>query len=158
MENGATFCHLCGHAVTIRPQPARTTPRPAGHVPDSAPLGPPQASPEVSRLPTAISLQLATGQRFTLRGQMDYAIGRIGLGRNQLAVDLASWYGYEGGVSREHVAIHLRREGVFIEDLRSRNETVQNGFRLMPYQWYPLHDGDEIRLGAIILHITFHYT
>jgi predicted component of type VI protein secretion system len=25
----------------------------------------------------------------------------------------------------------------------------------MPQQWYPLRDGDELRLGAIILHVSF---
>ena len=71
---------------------------------------------------------------------------------------MAQWYGYEAGVSREHLAIHVRREGVFIEDMDSRNETIHNGFRLLPRQWYPLRDNDEIRLGAIVLHVDFQYS
>jgi pSer/pThr/pTyr-binding forkhead associated (FHA) protein len=111
----------------------------------------------VVHLPSAIVLQLASSQSFTLRGKTDYVVGRIGVGREPPDVDLAPWYGYEGGVSREHMAIHVRQEGVFVEDLDSRNETIHNGFRLMPLQWYPLRDGDEIRLGAITLRASLYY-
>jgi hypothetical protein len=157
MDNGAIFCDFCGQELTARPQPARTTPRPAGYISDSATLEPPQTPPAVERLPTTIALRLSMSQSFALHGKTDYLIGRIGTRRERPDVDLAKWYGYEGGVSRAHAAIHLRREGVFIEDLNSRNETIKNNYRLLPRQWYPLHDGDEIRLGAIRLRVSFQY-
>lgn len=109
------------------------------------------------RQPVAIMMRMTIGQQFVLRGRSDYAIGRLGVGRDQPDVDLAAWYGYEAGVSREHVAIHVREEGVFVEDMDSANETIHNGFRLMPRQWYPLGDGDELKLGAIVLRVSFQY-
>jgi pSer/pThr/pTyr-binding forkhead associated (FHA) protein len=54
-------------------------------------------------------------------------------------------------VSRQHAAIHVEPEGVFIEDLESLNETIRNGYRLLPRQRYPLTDGDELRLGSIVV-------
>ena len=98
---------------------------------------------------------MANGQRFRLKGKADYTVGRLSDGHLPPDVDLASYYGFEAGVSREHVMIHIRPEGVFVEDRESRNETVHNGYRLLPKQWYPLHEGDELRLGAIVLYVSF---
>jgi hypothetical protein len=161
MDNGAIFCDFCGHELSAGSQPRRT---PALHhtiaTGAPAPNLPVERGTEsgTERLPSVIVLQLATGQQFMLRGKADYTVGRIGMGREPPDVDLAQWYGYEAGVSREHLAIHVRREGVFVEDMDSRNETIHNGYRLMPRQWYPLHDGDEIRLGAIVLRAEFIYS
>jgi pSer/pThr/pTyr-binding forkhead associated (FHA) protein len=157
MDNGAIFCDFCGHELSARPKPMRSTPLSGSLAVPYAPSVSPPTAREVARLPNAIVLQLTQNQRFTLRGKADYIVGRIGVGREPPEVDLAAWYGYEGGVSREHMAIHVRPEGVFIEDLDSRNETIHNGFRLMPRQWYPLRDGDEIRLGAITLRVAFYF-
>jgi pSer/pThr/pTyr-binding forkhead associated (FHA) protein len=105
--------------------------------------------------PVVIVLTLPNGERFALRGKSEYTIGRLGADQARPDVDLARSYGYEAGVSRQHIMIHSRMDGVFVEDLESRNETVHNGYRLLPQQWYPLRDGDELRLGAIILHVSF---
>ncbi len=150
MDNGAIFCDFCGRELSASVQSSGQTAQPVFPNAAAAP-----ASPEAERAPSVIVLRLATGQRFTLRGKPDYTIGRIGLGRERPDVDLAQWYGYEVGVSREHVMIHVRQEGVFIEDMGSRNETIHNNFRLMERQWYPLKDGDEIRLGGIVLTVEF---
>lgn len=159
MDNGAIFCDFCGHELSVRRHASRPTALPVTPVPTGVPVAPqPQIEREVERLPSAIALQLVSGQGFILRGKADYVIGRVGVGRERPDVDLAQWYGYEAGVSREHLAVHVRREGVFIEDMDSRNETIHNGYRLLPRQWYPLRDGDELRLGAIILRVAFQYT
>lgn len=158
MDNGAIFCDFCGHELSARQQSPRQTAQPVTPNVTGAPAPRPQSEHETIRLPSEITLQLATGQRFTLRGKADFTIGRIGEGRERPDIDLAQWYGYEAGVSREHLAIHVRREGVFIEDMDSRNETIHNGFRLLPRQWYPLRDNDEIRLGAIVLHVEFQFS
>ncbi len=159
MDNGAVFCDFCGHELSARQRSSRQTTLPVTPVQTSVPIAPhPQIEREVERLPNAIALQLVSGQVFLLQGRVNYIVGRIGAGREPPDVDLAQWYGYEAGVSREHLAIHVRREGVFIEDMDSRNETSHNGYRLVPHQWYPLRDGDELRLGAIVLRVSFQYT
>lgn len=90
-----------------------------------------------------------------LQGKDDYLIGRDDGTRKTPDVDLASVDGLTAGVSRVHLMIHTRPNGVFVEDLESRNLTVHNGYRLAPQQWYPLHDGDELKLGAITLYVSF---
>lgn len=167
MDNGAIFCDFCGRELNPAAQPPRPTAppafpnipgAPASHPPASHPLAThPPATRGPARAPSVITLRLATGQQFTLHGKTDYTIGRIGVGRERPDVDLAQWYGYEAGVSREHLTIHVRPEGVFIEDMGSRNETIHNNYRLMAHQWYPLRDGDEVRLGAIVLSVEFQY-
>lgn len=172
-DDGSVFCDQCGHELTTAPQgaPQRTllTPPPissdalrvplATHYPPaqngrSAQRSGAQGQPTLAA-PIAIILRLATGQQFTLRGKTDYTIGRRSADHTQPDLDLASVHGVEAGVSRQHLKIHIADDGVFVEDLESTNETVHNGFRLMPQQWYPLRDGDELRLGAIILNVSF---
>jgi len=66
-------------------------------------------------------------------------------------VDLALYGGEQAGVSRLHLRMVYRPEGVQIEDLNSTNFTYLNGQRLQPGQWYPLQPGDILRLGRLTL-------
>jgi len=176
-DDGAIFCDVCGHELAPAaqregpregqtPQPPPNARRPTAipvATPGARPASPAQANPGLRSVPrassgpppAAIILRLTNGQRFKLRGKSDYTIGRLGADGVQPDVDLANFYGFEAGVSREHVTIHVRPDGVFVEDRESRNETVHNGYRLLPQQWYPLHEGDELRLGAIVLYVSF---
>jgi FHA domain-containing protein/zinc ribbon protein len=98
-----------------------------------------------------IRLRLMNGKTFELVGKQDYVIGRRDPNGQMPDVDLSDWNGAACGVSRMHAAIHVTAEGVLIEDLESLNETIRNGYRLLPRQRYPLQDGDELRLGSISL-------
>ncbi len=170
-DDGAVFCENCGHELAPAPQRADRTSHPAANfgympspsTPDSpTPDAPDDAPPDAQPLPATplppnatIMLNMANGQRFALRGKSDYTIGRLGLDHPGPDVDLASFDGYRAGVSREHIMIHVRPDGVFVEDLESTNETVHNRYRLKPKQWYPLHEGDQLRLGGVLLYVTF---
>lgn len=66
-----------------------------------------------------------------------------------LTVDKAA----ELGVSRRHANVTFKDEQVFLTDLGSTNRTFINRKPLMRGQPYELHDGDEIRLGNIILKV-----
>jgi hypothetical protein len=102
--------------------------------------------------PRRVRLRLSNGKTFELSGKAEYLIGRRDPGTNSLPdVDLADWNGAASGVSREHAAIYVGPDGVFIEDRESLNETIRNDFRLLPRQLYPLKDGDELRLGTLML-------
>ncbi len=70
-------------------------------------------------------------------------------------VDLTSDDGLEKGVSRRHAKITRRGNGVFIEDLGSVNGTFLNHKRLVPYLPQALKNGDELRLGKLILWVSF---
>ena len=58
-------------------------------------------------------------------------------------------------VSRKHAKIVMREGRCFITDLRSRNGTFLNGQKLVAQQPRVLRDGDDIRLGHLVLRITF---
>jgi predicted component of type VI protein secretion system len=110
-----------------------------------------QTRPDATATKRRIRLRLMAGKAFDLTGKQRYIIGRRDANGEAPDVDLTDWDGAASGVSRQHVAIHVSSEGVSIEDLESLNETILNGYRLLPRQRYPLEDGDEVRLGSISL-------
>ncbi|MEZ4669876.1 MAG: FHA domain-containing protein [Anaerolineae bacterium] len=70
-------------------------------------------------------------------------------------VDLEPYSGTEKGVSRRHATI-IRRDGsLAIVDAGSHNGTFLNGQRLVANQPRILRDGDDIRLGFLVLRVKF---
>jgi len=70
-------------------------------------------------------------------------------------VDLNTYNATEKGVSRRHASI-IRRDGALhLVDLESPNGTYLNGQKLIPHQSRVLRDGDDIRLGHLVLRVTF---
>src|SRR5262249_46484609 len=70
--------------------------------------------------PQRVRLRLTNGKAFELKGKAEYLIGRRDLGSNIVPdVDLADWNGAASGVSREHAALYVGPDGVFIEDRES---------------------------------------
>ena len=60
------------------------------------------------------------------------------------------------GVSRRHAAIRRNEEqNLDLWDLGSSNGTYLNGQRLSAHRPYRLHDGDELRLGSMIIRVFF---
>jgi pSer/pThr/pTyr-binding forkhead associated (FHA) protein len=71
-------------------------------------------------------------------------------------VDLFDVGALEKGVSRKHASI-IRKDGSLqIMDNGTPNGTFLNGQMLVPRQPRVLRDGDDIRLGHLVLHIKFH--
>lgn len=70
-------------------------------------------------------------------------------------VDLTAYAGYRMGVSRRHAAIRLQDRQLQVSDLGSSNGTFLNGTRLNAHRPYPLRDGDEVRLGQMVLRLYF---
>ncbi len=70
-------------------------------------------------------------------------------------IDLQPFDAADMGVSRRHAVI-VRREGSLnIMDAGSYNGTYLNGQRLVPNQPRILRDGDDLRLGHLVLHVKF---
>jgi hypothetical protein len=87
--------------------------------------------------------------------QDEVVIGRSDPATNTLVdVDLTSLGGIAGGVSRQHARLVFAQGAWTIEDLDSTNGTRLNGMPLHPYEPQPLHDGDQLQLGQMVL--TFH--
>lgn len=72
-------------------------------------------------------------------------------------IDLSHFDAYERGVSRQHAILRHLNNTVVLIDMNSANSTFLNGQRLMPDQPRILRDGDEIRLGQLVLRIGFTY-
>ncbi len=70
-------------------------------------------------------------------------------------LDLSSYGALEKGVSRIHAAIYRNEDTLTLVDMGSANGTHLNGQRLVPEQPRVLRDGDEIRLGKLVVHIYF---
>ena len=148
------FCDNCGHALTpasgfpSEPQiPVTFESEP--HLPMSLPEPPapvmPVLSPRLVVQASGATLNLASGKNEYLIGREDPVSGSFP------DVDLVPYGGEEGGVSRRHAQI-LRRGGQFsIEDLNSVNYTFVNRQKVAPGTPHPLQDGDEIRLGRVVL-------
>lgn len=86
---------------------------------------------------------------------------RVVLGRIDLTtqstpdLDLSPFGAQEKGVSRVHAAFERADELLMLTDLSSVNGTHLNGQRLSPNQPRVLRDGDEVRLGKLILNVYF---
>jgi hypothetical protein len=72
------------------------------------------------------------------------------------AIDLEQCGAIEKGVSRRHASI-VRKDGgsLSVIDRGSPNGTFLNGQKLIPNQPRILRDGDEIRLGRLVLAVKF---
>ncbi len=71
-------------------------------------------------------------------------------------IDLRECKGVEKGVSRRHASIVRRDSGTLsIVDQGSDNGTFLNGQRLIARQARILRDGDEVRLGELVLYVRF---
>ncbi len=70
-------------------------------------------------------------------------------------VDLTAYAGYRMGVSRRHASLRLQDRQLSLSDLGSSNGTFLNGSRLVAHRPYPVRDGDEIRLGQMVLKVFF---
>lgn len=72
------------------------------------------------------------------------------------SVDLESYNGVEKGVSRKHASIIRRETGSLqLVDRGAPNGTYLNGQRLVAHQPRILRDGDEVRLGNLVVAVRF---
>jgi pSer/pThr/pTyr-binding forkhead associated (FHA) protein len=70
-------------------------------------------------------------------------------------VDLTDYGGGEKGVSRLHAKITKRGREVLIEDLGSMNGTFLNGRKLTPHLPEVLRNGYKLRLGKLMMWVSF---
>ena len=70
-------------------------------------------------------------------------------------IDFSKYNAYEMGVSRQHAVLRRTNETIVLLDLNSANSTFLNGQRLVPDQPRIVRDGDEIKLGDLVLRVNF---
>src|SRR5262249_61406487 len=72
-------------------------------------------------------------------------------------VDLTSFGAEKLGVSRLHAALKRTGETISLMDLNSANRTFVNGQRVYAHEVRVLRDGDEIRLGKLVIKVIFRH-
>lgn len=82
-------------------------------------------------------------------------IGRRSDKGDQPDVDVAPYGGFPAGVSRLHARLHRNDQGVFLEDLESRNGTFLDGERLPPNQMFKVRNGQSVRMGGLLGWVYF---
>lgn len=152
---GDLYCDVCGHdlpAVSGFPQPAQ---RPA-EAPTSS-LRPAAEAPN-DALPWPRLLVMPAGNTLLLPPEQDnYVIGRLDPASGSYPdVDLVPFGGEEGGVSRRHAQITRNGDQFVIEDLNSVNYTFVNKQKIPVGSTRALADGDEIRLGRVLMRFKTH--
>ena len=70
-------------------------------------------------------------------------------------VNLSDYGALEKGVSRKHAVINRKDGSLYLVDQGSANGTYLNGQKLLPQQERVLRDGDDVRLGHLMMRITF---
>ncbi len=160
---GVVFCENCG-ASLIGKQPLSTKAldvAPANQSGDSATRSPLSAIVQEMAIfkPGDILKLSVEGTTKPIELQPK---GEVILGRRDPAtgttpdVDLTPFAGYRMGVSRRHAAIRQGDDNTLnVWDLGSSNGTFLNGQRLNAHRPYPLRDGDELRLGQMVIRVNF---
>lgn len=148
------FCDNCGQALTPVSGFPRGQQEPAVFTSDpNVPIITAQpAAPEVPALNPRLVVQASGATLNLVPGKTEYLIGREDPVSGSFPdVDLVPYGGEEGGVSRRHAQIASRGGQFTIEDLNSVNYTFVNRQKVAPGTPHPLQDGDEIRLGRVVL-------
>jgi hypothetical protein len=70
-------------------------------------------------------------------------------------IDLERFNALDQGVSRKHATIVRRGTSLQIVDSGTPNGSFLNGQKLIPDQPRILRDGDQVRLGKLVLHVSF---
>lgn len=99
-----------------------------------------------------------TRQSFVLDADelAEIEIGRVDPDTGEApTVDLTESDATEKGVSRRHATIMQKDGALHIVDNDSANGTYLNGQKLVAHQPRVLRDGDDIRLGHLVLRVNF---
>jgi CheY-like chemotaxis protein len=68
-------------------------------------------------------------------------------------IDLTRYDAVNCGVSRVHMFLHYQDNQFYVEDVDSRNGTFVNGNAIPSFELFPVHNGDEIRLGHLRMYV-----
>jgi hypothetical protein len=153
---GIVFCEQCG-ASLIGDVPLAT--RNIGHrMPEGWRKSTGELGSDVFKAGTMLRLEVEGADPILLRSQKEMVFGRRDPATGTMPdIDLTPFAGYRMGVSRKHAALRQSENNrLDIWDLGSSNGTYLNGIRLVAHCPNRVHDGDEIRLGQMVMHLYFH--
>ncbi len=152
-HEGALFCEACGTYFHTG-GPLATGAIETDSVARPGPSGfPPPVSATVAAGTPLILTSDSDNRRFVVEARSATTL----LGRTDriaklfVDIDLTGEDGQAYGVSRRHARVHFLNGHYLLEDLESLNGTYLNERKLRPYLPEVLHDGDEVKLGSLLL-------
>ncbi len=153
---GALICIQCGAKLTHAIDSALGT-KELGETDDS--VGKPHwGTARFSHASMLIIHIRDSNEPIVMEMQDELVLGRYDpVSRTRPDLDLSPFQAVDKGVSRLHAAIRRQDDSLNVIDLGSANSTYLNGQRLVPHQPRVLRDGDELRLGMLVLHIYFRH-
>jgi pSer/pThr/pTyr-binding forkhead associated (FHA) protein len=158
-QEGELFCSECGSRLASNwpsavPASNQTTAYAAANRIREMVAAPPAVAG--ANLPGQITLTInGAAQPVVLNGRNEYVLGREGHEQVVPEVNLNPYGARDKGVSRVHAALRRDRGQVFLIDLGSSNGTRLNGQLVPAHQPALVASGDEIRLGKLLLRISF---
>ncbi len=149
------FCVHCGNFLRTDVNPNETTKLAD---PDSLARGPDFFGPDSS----LVLVVLPGNYSYTIQPQRykhETVIGRSEGSTMKPDIDLTVHNAGEMGVSRLHVALQYNAKNnlLSVSDMKSANGTFINGQKLYPQEVRVLRDGDELRLGRLVLRAYFRH-
>lgn len=95
-------------------------------------------------------------ERLVMKDGKQIVLGRTDIKtRTMPNVDLTPYGALDRGVSREHCALHIEGDKIFVTDLGSTNGTWLATERLIPNQPRQLRKGEELLLGRLPVQVLF---
>ncbi|NJK79192.1 MAG: FHA domain-containing protein [Chloroflexaceae bacterium] len=142
------------------PQPFSLPPNPAAAAGQPAYTPPPASSPgKGASLPREALSHVRLiiphrGVSLTLPSASQAMVGRADpVSKVYPDIDLTPYGGLEQGVGRRHLRMYINQGQVYVDDLQSTNGSFLNGNKLLPGKPRTVQDGDELRLGNMVLRI-----
>jgi hypothetical protein len=134
------------------PSDKRLTPVPVAPI---APTQPPAAAPMRAALAPSQLIVAANGAALPLPNAAQAIVGRGDPVSNFFPeIDLNPYGAIDNGVGRRHMRLFVQSDQVLIEDMDSTNGTLLNGQKLNARTPQPLHDGDQISVGKLLLRFS----
>ena len=162
---GASFCEQCGNPVSSAAPPAYTPPPAYDQVPAYTPAPVPTPAPEPYLAPPVMPspaplgyiegrlvIQASNASLPLMQGRSELTLGREDPVSNIFPdINLDPHGGHDSGVGRQHAKLVISAGQLCLVDLNSVNGSFVNRQKVIPGQPQPINDGDEIRLGRMVL-------
>ncbi len=152
---GELFCTNCGSFLSSDASPHETT-----RLVDSE--GGVHPSDFFGPKTQLVLMVLPEGETYALQPQNfkhETVIGRSEGSTMRPDIDLSVHNAGEMGVSRLHVALQYNAKSnlLSVSDMKSANGTFINGQKIYPQEVRVLRDGDELRLGRLVMRVYFQH-